>query len=237
MNGDAVRRDFRVDDKLFGLRVGCQLSRVDDHRSRHRRRASAPQRQQSFLPGDARQGVEDARVAPALFGRKSAVGRHPNQRDFGRRADEGADSAGRHADGGFGKESRRGVVFRRHFEQRLVDAHSRRRVRRLSQQPRGEAVVHAEEALGLDDVGDSVEAGFVSFGGASRAAHLHPVLDEVERLNEERRPHAGGTAENEFDIVWNGSRRRTRRRGRLGSHVLRFRAEPLGDIKPEALFG
>jgi len=201
MNGDPVRRNFGVDDELFGLGVSCQLCRVDDHGSGHRRRAASPQRQKAFLFGDSGQSVKDARVASSLLGRKSAVRRHSDKGNLGRRPDKGADASGRHAEEGFGEESGRGTVLRRHLEERLIYPHSRRRVRRLSQETGRESVVHAEDALSFDDISDCVEAGLVRFGPSSFPAHLHPVLDEVEWLDEEGGAHPGGTAEKKLDRV------------------------------------
>jgi len=208
VDGDAVFGNLRGDDELLGLGVGGQLGGVDDHRPGHRRRAPAPQGQQTLLLGDPGEGVEDAGVAPPLFGRKPAVRRHPDEGNLGRRPHEGADPAGRHPDGRLRQEvGRRGSVFSRHLEKRLVNAHPGRRVRGLAQEARRESVVHAEEAFGLDDVGDGVKTGFVGLGPTGLPAHLHPVFDQIQGLDEQRGAHPRRSAEQKLDGIGDGRRR------------------------------
>ena len=76
------------------------------------------------------------------------------------------------------------------LEELRVDAEPGGRVGGLTQQARRQARVHAAHALLHDDGAREVEAGLVLARRAAHAAHLHPVLEQVQRLHEHGGRHA-----------------------------------------------
>ena len=159
----------------------------------------SPEGGHPLLPGDPGQGVEHAGVVPPLVHRQRPVGRHPDEGDLGRRPHERPASTGGHTQRRLHEEARRLALSGEGLEEPGVDAESGGGVGRLPQQTSGEAGVEGGHALVLDHPGDDGEGG--GLGTAGSLGDLHPVLDQVERLDEAGGEHASAAAEEELDAV------------------------------------
>ena len=158
-----------AEQHLLGLTVRCQLCCIYDHCPTHGWNASSPQSQHSFFASDSNQSIENSFIISAVSQRKSSIGSHSNQRNFGRTSKKCSHSPGHHAQAGF--DIKIGLLSlmrgRKVFQQSVVNSHSNCRVRSLSQQSRRQSCVHSGDAFIFDDCTNQMQTCLVFLGLAS----------------------------------------------------------------------